>query len=752
MQFGTALEAAREYATHGFCPVPIPAGQKAPARAGWQKMRISPDDVPSHFNGTGNVGIITGEPSGHLHDIDLDSPEAVFLAPALLDNTEMVSGRTQRPESHRWYISEGLPYLKIADPLGGKAACIVEVRGGDGHQTVVAPSIHPSGDFYVWHRMGDPARVDKDRLIQQVKDLGAAAMIARYYPPHGVRHDAALALAGFLLRGGLGEDFASSFVTVCAECHDAVTGGDRAATAEALKDIRAAVRDTAKRLAAGGPATGFSRASQFWDPKVLRKVSDLMGLTTPAEREPAPSADPQATPEPAEEEPGEWEPVEPPPAEAERVPVSEEVYHGLAGRWVSTVAPHTEGDPFGILACFLIAFGAAVGRGPHFRIGGSRHGCNLYVALVGPTSEGRKGTASAEAMRAFRLVGDPYVAPRTTGLSSGEGLIHAIRDAVRKRRSKKNSDGTVEVEEFTDDEGVEDKRLLVIEEELGSALSRMKWEGSSLSAVMRTAWDGNELRILTKSSVQCGNPHIAMIAHITDGELNSLLAHNEKGNGWANRVMFCSVKRPHVLPFGGSLKDHELMPMVYELKEAIEFGKSVGEMERTEEANALWGAIYDELTKERVGVTADVVARAAPIVLRLSMLYALLDKSPVVDGEHLAAAIAFWRASEASARSIFGKTSPGKPKIKETGHEATEEILTYLRDAGPSSKDAIRLHMRHMKPQELRAALEYLLKAKLVSCERVKGNKPGRPSERWAAVERKEEEANDESGAEGSEA
>ena len=59
------------------------------------------------------------------------------------------------------------------------------------------------------------------------------------------------------------------------------------------------------------------------------------------------------------------------------------------------------------------------------------------------------------------------------GLRSGEALIDAVRDA----RIKTNEKGEPEIL----DEGVADKRLLVVEEELASMLRLMQREARALS-------------------------------------------------------------------------------------------------------------------------------------------------------------------------------------------------------------------------------------------------------------------------------
>jgi hypothetical protein len=88
------------------------------------------------------------------------------------------------------------------------------------------------------------------------------------------------------------------------------------------------------------------------------------------------------------------------------------------------------------------------------------------------------------------------------------------------------------------------------------------------------------------------------------------------------------------------------------LQDALATAKAVGEMKRSESANRLWEAHYECLLEAGDQVTA--CERARPQVLRLSMLYALLGGSAIIQIEHLRAALAVWDYCEASARLIFG--------------------------------------------------------------------------------------------------
>lgn len=141
----TRLEAARFYHSRGYVPIPIPLGRKGPAFAGWPNFRPRPNEFARLFGGTGNIGLLTGKPSGWLIDVDLDCPEAVALAPEFLPHTAAVIGRLGSPRSHYFYIAEGLQTKKFRDPHTSKM--IVEIRSTNAASTV-GPSLHPSGGHY----------------------------------------------------------------------------------------------------------------------------------------------------------------------------------------------------------------------------------------------------------------------------------------------------------------------------------------------------------------------------------------------------------------------------------------------------------------------------------------------------------------------------------------------------------------------------------------------------------------------------
>lgn len=171
------LETARAYLRRGYMPVPVPAGVKGPRLKGWQRLRLTESELPAHFGNGGNIGLLLGEPSGGLIDVDLDCDEARALAPQYLPETPSKSGRRSAPNSHWWYIVDGaIAPKQYRDPQTNRM--IVELRG-TGQQTLVGPSIHVSGEAYDMLD-GEPAGVDAATLASAVAALAESILRARH--------------------------------------------------------------------------------------------------------------------------------------------------------------------------------------------------------------------------------------------------------------------------------------------------------------------------------------------------------------------------------------------------------------------------------------------------------------------------------------------------------------------------------------------------------------------------------------------
>lgn len=680
--------AALAYHDRGWRVVPVLRGGKAPTLSGWRTLVLTRDDLAREFAAACNIGVVLGTASRGLVDIDLDCSEAVALAPTLLPGTPARFGRASKRESHYLYVAPGGATEKYV-ALDGRM--LVELRA-DGCQTVFPPSVHPSGERVEWGADDAPAPIDAAKLREAVAHLACACLLARHWPGIGARHEVALAAAGYLLRAG------ASVETVAR----IVGGAARVSGDSEWRDRERAARDTAH---AAGPTTGGPKlGALIGDAMVdrlsiwLRHDTRAITVTTRSDQTPPP-----------------WPTLAP------------EALHGLAGRVVNTLDPYTEADPVAVLAHVLVAVGNLIGPGAYARVGDDEHPGRLNVALVGETAKGRKGTAWSLPRAVLRLVDVEWAAGRVrSGLSSGEGLIYHVRDAREETQPIKERGRVVSYDRVVVDEGERDKRLLVVEPEMAAVLRRMNGDTNSLSAVLRDAWDHGTLATLTRNApLRATGAHVSIVAHVTQDELLRELTETERANGFANRFLFLVVRRSKVLPDGGRPPDTELAALADNLRRVAAFGRDAGEVRRDPDALAVWSEVYPRLSEGEPGLVGAILARAEAHVLRLSVLYAVLDCSPLIRPEHLAAALALWDYAEAAARRIFGSRM---------GWGLADAVLNLLR-AG-EELTLTQLHSRfarHVRADELRGALALLEERGLV----IRGVRTtgGRPASTWRAAE-----------------
>ena len=399
--------------------------------------------------------------------------------------------------------------------------------------------------------------------------------------------------------------------------------------------------------------------------------------------------------------------------------IGDEAFYGLAGEIVRSMEPHSEADPVALLASLLCAFGNVCDRRTHYQVSADRHAMNLFAAFVGESSKARKGMSWNFVESLMRDVDERWMSSRVvSGISSGEGLIHHVRD----RREKQNEDGETEVI----DEGVADKRLLSIEGELASLLKVMARQGSTTSAVIRNAWDGKKLQNLTKNSPDAAtNAHISIIGHITKGELLRHLTETEAANGFANRFLWFMVRRSKQLPFGGQWKPESREPFVDRLEGALRFARQGREITWSEGGAKVWEGVYGPLTEGKSGMFGAVVARGEAQTVRLATIYAVLDHSEEIRREHILAALALWEYAEESARYIFGDAS-GDPEA-----DTILEALRANKSSGLTRTNIRDLFGRNKNAERIGQALALL--SKLGKAYQEYEETGGRPVERWFA-------------------
>jgi hypothetical protein len=349
--------------------------------------------------------------------------------------------------------------------------------------------------------------------------------------------------------------------------------------------------------------------------------------------------------------PGPFEPIHP--------VLSPSCFYGPLGEITEAIAPHTEADRAAILTQMITGFGSLVGYSPHFWVGSTCHYTNLFTCIVGRTSKARKGTSFSYIREGFKIIEPAWVLDRIhSGASSGEGIIWSVRDPITKNEPLKDKGKfTGEYVQVIIDQGISDKRLLLLENEFARPLTVMGRDHNTLSEILRDAWDHMPLESMSKHDPgRAQQAHISIVAHITAKELIALLKDHAFFNGFANRFLWVCARRANYLPEPPSFADLELASYFEYLKKVALWASQVGEMERHEAARKIWNERYRELSAEGDGKFGAATDRAEAQVLRLAMIYALSTGARVIDVQAQEAAFAMWKYCEDSARFLFDDT------------------------------------------------------------------------------------------------
>ncbi|WP_319522183.1 DUF3987 domain-containing protein [uncultured Desulfosarcina sp.] len=410
--------------------------------------------------------------------------------------------------------------------------------------------------------------------------------------------------------------------------------------------------------------------------------------------------------------------------------LKEEALYGYAGRFVKAATENSEADPAAVLLTLLTRFGVECGPDRYLMVGDSKHHPRIFSVIVGASSKARKGTSGKPVQRLFSFDSEEfdlysdrsdcwYPSRSSPGpLSSGEGIVHAVRDPREEWNAKKR------IQELVDP-GIDDKRLFIQDEEFASALSCMKREGNTLSTILRCAWDNGTIDILTKSAkTKTTNAHIGINSHITSRELHKKLNETEAFNGFANRFLFCCARRSKIVPFPRKIDEKEFTLLRNQIAEILSEVHEFDEIILSTETMSLWEEVYPALTKDHAGLVGAVVNRAEAQVLRLAMLYALLDRTNVIEPVHLRAALAVWDYCHASARFIFGNRE---------SNPYSRRIMAAVKAGPKSMTDLHSLFNRQLSKADLDEAVQELIAQGTVELVKEKTN--GRPKTTIKLVE-----------------
>lgn len=236
------------YIDKGFCLTALEG--KAPFRKGWQGECLSPPEIRAillaeeHYN----IGVVLGDQSDGLIDVDLDDPLAVEIASDFLPPTSMKFGRGAKD---RHYIYQ-VPTAGRTTQFQGRSGTIAEVRGNGG-QTMFPGSVHPdTGEAILFSSDGAPAAVEWTQLLKGTRNLSIAVMALPHWK-EGQRHHLSVSLAGLLARSGWAQDEVAELIAKIAS----------RAQDEEFDDRLRCVDTTFNAIRNGYPVAGYRRLADL---------------------------------------------------------------------------------------------------------------------------------------------------------------------------------------------------------------------------------------------------------------------------------------------------------------------------------------------------------------------------------------------------------------------------------------------------------------------------------------------------------
>ena len=275
-------ERVSEYVNLGFAPIPVQFKSKAPVNNGWPELRISHDNLDKYFNGhPSNIGILTGEPSKGLVDVDIDAANALRFAQWFLPPTDCIFGHELKPKSHWVYRVPDAGTHKKFQANGS----IVEVRGNN-CVTVFPGSVHPSGELIEFEDRSnfEPSASTWNKLLRAAAEIAISNELFQVWK-RGQQHDVALATAAKLARLGWSREEVRRLIeAIATEAKD-----------EELTDRLIAVDTTFEDYAQGRPITGDEGFTELLG---LEKAENIQKWAKPQ------SSSPKSIPSPSRENVG----------------------------------------------------------------------------------------------------------------------------------------------------------------------------------------------------------------------------------------------------------------------------------------------------------------------------------------------------------------------------------------------------------------------------------------------------------------
>ena len=362
-------------------------------------------------------------------------------------------------------------------------------------------------------------------------------------------------------------------------------------------------------------------------------------------------------------------------------PPSEAAFGGLLGSMVEDLAAGTDASRVGLLGSLLAFCGALV---PGRAYWNREQTSSPFIALVGESSIGRKGTAMNRVADAMADAVQIVTVNRAVldGVNSGEGLVTALH----YKREHFASEPTVG---------------LILEEEYATLMASRGREGSTLDMKMRQAFDGGPLSNRRSGDTKVVTPPywLPALVAITPIELRQRLEPGAMQSGSANRWLYLPVVRRPMVPtneipaFGEENRERLVAAHRAAANRPPEVivDPAVGQLLRNYE---------DFLHAHETGLGRDLTKRFPAIAFRVALVHALVESSRLVTIDHVDRGLALTEYARRGVTWIFGDT---------IGNPDAGLMFRHLQAAGSLSRTTINRQIVR-DPIRRQAAIDELIR------------------------------------------
>ena len=352
--------------------------------------------------------------------------------------------------------------------------------------------------------------------------------------------------------------------------------------------------------------------------------------------------------------------------------------HGPVLQFVDLIRPHTEAGAAALAAEYITGLASIIGNKVYVKQGPQEHPPRINVFIIGESSKGRKGTAHGVVEYFMRQAApDFFPLHKIETLVSGAAFIKAATNLAHKTAAN-GSDP--------------DMRAWIVEEEAVNLLASGHGV-NDISSVVRKMFDSGKLsKFHAKGQIVVEGVHFNVTGHITEEEFSERLPRASVFNGFLNRFMLIGTKnggfkrqRETIIP------EQKIDKIVQPLQDIIawvqartyntgtfELKWATGVDDEYDDFRLDLEKRMDEATDRRFKAAA---ARGATHVMRLALMFAIIDREREIKSIHLHSAIGMWQHAEDTLRYLY----------QEADEHADEKLLLeMLRIAGPHGMNTKR--------------------------------------------------------------